>query len=270
MFQLASNRSGLTWCVALAALWSSVPLVHAQTALTDQDRTEIQALATNYARALGACAAEEYADLFAPDGGYFASGLRGELIGRDQLMALVKSERHCTNPPSASLGAPTSPAPAATAKPAAPAAPAGGGAARPAPTVTIEATATGARGRADLGNAGYYEDEYVKTAKGWRFKSRTVMTRQEVTAGLSVKDVWTIRRLAGSDLGQFDNVYTTDAAGGRRFRTAGLEILVSADGIKGKAYPKGSGGRYDDVYVRTADGGWRFQSRTFVAETPAK
>lgn len=267
MLNFVSNRPGLKWCLALAALCTTTVVIDAQTPLTEKDRTEIQGLATSYARSLGACQAEEYADLFAPDGGYFASGLRGELIGRDMLIALVKSERHCTNPPSASLGGPAPAAPAETAKPAAPAAPAAG-AARPTPTVVIEATPTGARGRADLGNAGGYEDEYVKTAKGWKFKSRTVMTRQEAAAGLTVKDVWTIRRLAGSDLKQFDDVYTTDAAGGRRFRTSGLEILVSADGIKGKAFPKGSGGRYDDVYVRTSDGGWRFQSRTFVAETP--
>ena len=33
---------------------------------------------------LGACAAEEFADLFAPDTGYFASGIRGQITGREQ------------------------------------------------------------------------------------------------------------------------------------------------------------------------------------------
>jgi hypothetical protein len=34
------------------------------------------------------------------------------------------------------------------------------------PTVTIEVTPTGVRDIADLGGAGQYQDEYVKTARG--------------------------------------------------------------------------------------------------------
>ena len=34
--------------------------------LTDRDRSDIQGLVAGYARALAGCAAEEYADLFAP------------------------------------------------------------------------------------------------------------------------------------------------------------------------------------------------------------
>ena len=64
--------------------------------LTAQDREEIQAVVTGYARALGTCVAEQYADLFAPDSGYFFSAIRGEVAGRDKLMALVRSERQCT------------------------------------------------------------------------------------------------------------------------------------------------------------------------------
>ena len=45
--------------------------------------------------------------------------------------------------------------------------------------VAIESTAKGVTGRADLGAAGYYDDEYVKTPKGWRIKARTVITAQE-------------------------------------------------------------------------------------------
>src|SRR5262245_38403458 len=65
--------------------------------LTDNDRSEIQALAVSYGRALGLCAAEEYAALFAAPDGYFASGPRGKVIGRDRLIALVRSERHCND-----------------------------------------------------------------------------------------------------------------------------------------------------------------------------
>ena len=86
------------------------------------------------------------------------------------------------------------------------------------PTVAIEISSTGPIGRADLGaKVGQYDDEYVKTPKGWRFKSRTVMTAQELAAGLTVRDVRAIRRLAGSDLGQFDDVYVAGADGVKRF-----------------------------------------------------
>jgi len=129
-----------------------VPPAYGQQTLTAQDRADIQELTARYARALGGCAAEEYADLFAPDSGYFASNIRGEVVGRDHLIALVRSERHCTNP---------TPATNSAAQP------------RPAPTVAIESTPAGVTGRAFLkNNGGHYEDVYVKTPEGWRFKSR--------------------------------------------------------------------------------------------------
>ncbi|HZM59196.1 MAG TPA: nuclear transport factor 2 family protein [Vicinamibacterales bacterium] len=224
-----------------------VPPAYGQQSLTAQDRADIQDLTARYARALGACAAEDYAELFAPETGYFASNIRGEVVGRDRLIALVRSERHCTNP----------------APPAGPAA-----TARPVPMVAIESTAAGVTGRADLGNAGRYDDEYAKTPKGWRFKSRTVMTPPEVSAGLTAQDVRAIRRLAGTDLGQFDDVYVAGADGVKRFRASGVATGVSAEGVTGRAYLK-SGGHYEDVYVRTPDGGWRFKSRVHVVDAPA-
>jgi SnoaL-like protein len=230
----------------IAALVHAVP-VHAQQTLTEKDRADIQDLTARYARALGSCAAEEYADLFAPETGYFASNIRGEVVGRDRLMALVRSERHCT-----------AAAPAANAAPAAP---------RPAPTVAISSSSNGVTGRADLGaNVGQYDDEYVKTAKGWRFKSRTVMTAQELKAGLTVQDLRAIRKLAGSDLGQFDDFYVAGEDGVKRFRSSGVATGLSAEGVTGRAYLRNNGGHYDDVYVKTPDGGWRFKSRTYVAD----
>src|SRR5262245_32364119 len=62
--------------------------------LTAQDRTDIQGLVTGYARSLGSCAANDYADLFG-DTGFFASGFRGQVAGRDRLIAMVQSERQC-------------------------------------------------------------------------------------------------------------------------------------------------------------------------------
>jgi hypothetical protein len=37
------------------------------------------------------------AELFAAPDGYFASGPRGKVAGREKLVALVRSERHCTD-----------------------------------------------------------------------------------------------------------------------------------------------------------------------------
>jgi hypothetical protein len=231
--------------IIVSGLVSSAP-ARAQQTLTPEDRAEIQALSAGYARALGTCAAEDYANLFAPGTGYFASNIRGEVVGREPLIALVRSERHCVTPP------------------------AGGGAlaARSVPTVVIESTSKGVTGRADLGNAGYYEDEYVKAPAGWRIKSRTVITRQEKEAGLTVQDVIAIRRLAGTDLGHFDDVYVAGADGVKRFRTSGVALGLSADGVTGRAFLKNNGGHYDDVYVRTPDGGWRFKSRVHVSDVP--
>src|SRR5882672_4907877 len=137
--------------IVVALLLSPFPqAAFAQTpALTSEDKTAIQALVTGYARALASCNAEEYADLFAPDTGYFASGIRGQVVGRERLIALVQSERQCTAPAGA----------APVARP--------GGA--NGPTVALEVTASGVRGVADMGAAGQYQDEYVKTATGWRF-----------------------------------------------------------------------------------------------------
>ena len=135
--------------------------------------------------------------------------------------------------------------------------------------VTITSAREGVTGRADLGaNVGQYDDEYVKTPKGWRFKSRTVMTSPELAAGLTARDVKAIRRLAGTDLGQFDDLYVAGPDGVKRFRSSGVATGLSSEGVTGRAYLRNNGGYYDDVYVRTADGGWRFKSRTYVADAP--
>ena len=242
-------------CSIVAGLALVPGLVAAQTprasALTAQDRTEIQALVTRYVGALGGCNAEEFAGLFAPDTGYFASNIRGEVVGRERLMALVRSERHC-------IGAAAATATAPAARP--------GGA----PTTAIEETAAGVTGRVELGaNVGRYEDEYVKTAAGWRFKARTVITRAEDEAKLNAHDTHAIRRLAGAELGHFGDLYVAGPDGVKRFRTSGIALGLSAEGVTGRAYLKDESGRYDDVYVRTATG-WRFKSRVFVPAEEAR
>jgi hypothetical protein len=237
----------------LGALLLMAGTASAQQTLTTQDRADIQELTVKYAKALGSCAAEDYADVFVPETGYFASNIRGEVVGREKLIALVRSERHCigsNTPPSAG-------APAAGGR--------GAATPRPAPMVAIESTAKGVTGRADLGAAGYYDDEYVKTPKGWRIKARTVITSQEKAANITVQDTIAIRRLAGTDLGLFDDMYVAGADGVKRFRTAGVALGLSAEGVTGRALLKNDGGYYEDVYVRTQQGGWRFKSRAYVA-----
>ena len=148
---------------AVVTMSLAAPSLSAQAPLSDADRTEIQQLSEKYLRALNSCAAEEYAALFAP-GAFFESTFRGRIESRDKLIELVKSERHCQ--PGA--------------------APRQSGTAAP---VTIEAEPDGARGTAILGaNVGAYIDRYVKTPQGWRFRSRSVLTPDEMKAqGLKPK-----------------------------------------------------------------------------------
>jgi hypothetical protein len=235
---------GGTGVVIAAMLLGSAASAQAPITLTPDDRTAIQGLVSSYARVLGACAAEEFADLFAPDTGYFASGFRGMITGRDRLIALVQSERHCITAPGAK-----------------PAARPGGGTG---PTVAIDTTGGVVRGIADLGTAGQYQDEYVKTAKGWKFASRTVLTPAEKTAGLDAAEMLAIQKVAGPELG--DN-WVPDQNGVKRLRTSGVAISVSATGVTGKAYQK-AGGYCDDVYDKLGPGQWRIKSRTCVPGKP--
>jgi len=246
---LHSCSPAILQLLTLVFAWSLPALSGAQSgaapSLTAQDRTEIQDLVTHYARALGSCAAEEYADLFAP-GAYFWSSIRGEVNTRDNLIALVKSERHCNA---------ATPAAAAS---------------RPAtgPTVTIDQSADGVTGYAALGNAGHYEDVYVKTPKGWRFKARSVLTPAEEAAKLTAKDFADLRSLAGNGLGRFDEVYV-DTPQGKRFRSSGVVFALAPGGVKGTAVLRSDGGRYDDLYVRGPNG-WRFESRTYAPPAGAR
>jgi len=126
-------------------------------ALADGDRAEIQKLSDRLGQLLNACAADEYAAMFTPEG-YFESTFRGRVQGREKLVALVRSERHC--------------APGA--------APRTAGAALP---LRIQPSAGGAVATAALaGNAGGIEEHYVKAAQGWRLVSRTVFTAPELAA----------------------------------------------------------------------------------------
>jgi hypothetical protein len=225
-----------TWAAAGIAAASIV--AQPATTLTADDRNAIQALVAGYARALGECRAEDFAALFVPETGYFASGFRGHMVGEERLIALVKSERHCLAPAGA----------AATARP-------GGNA----PTVELEAGATGVRGVANLGTA-EYQDEYTKTPAGWRFASRTVIVAAEKAAGLDARELLAIGKLGGSELGDY---YETDANGVRRLLTSGVRVGVAEAGVTGRAYLR-SGGYNDQVYERVAPGQWRVKSSVHV------
>ena len=233
------SRTGLLLGVFAATVGGAIVAGAAQQkapGLTAADRDQIQALTASYARTLGTCQAEAWADLYAAHDGYFASGFRGEVKGRDKLIALVQSEPQCIK------SGPRTPRDVAVA--------------------VVEPSPEGARGRVPIGTAAYYQDVYVKTPQGWRFKSRHAITAREDAAHLDAQGFIEVRRLAGNDTGQFDDVYSNGPEG-RHFRSAGVVIVPSPEGATGRAFLKNDGGRYDDVYVRTAQG-WRFQSRTYV------
>ncbi|HUL81137.1 MAG TPA: nuclear transport factor 2 family protein [Gammaproteobacteria bacterium] len=224
-----SNRFGI-----LVAALVATASVSAQS-LTADDKAAIQALSASYAQALSGCKAEEFADLFVPVTGAFASGFRGRMVGREKLILLVQSERHCTGE--------------------VPSRPSGN-----APAVAIESTASGVRGVVSLG-AAEYQDEYAKTSKGWRFASRTVIIGAEKAAGLDASGMLAIQNLGGANLGDF---YAPDPKGVSRLLTSGVRITAKDDEVTGRAFLKD--GSYDDVvYERTDAGQWRVKSSAHVA-----
>src|SRR5579871_3000117 len=164
------------------------PRAQANETLTEQDKAEIKALSVTYRRALFNCEADVYADLFATPCGYFGCGARGEVRERLALMEMVLSYDRCHTAPR-----PAAPEPRT-------------GATTPAlPPAVIEWAPEGAKARIiNSRGGGYYDDVYVKTPKGWRFKSRNVISDEEVAAHLTTKDFIEIRDLAGDDHGHYE------------------------------------------------------------------
>jgi hypothetical protein len=208
--------------------------------LTAADENAIRALGAGYSSTLAECRGEDYADLFVPGTGYFASGFRGRMVGREKLIALVQSERHCLAPAAAP-----------------PAARPGGG--NP-PAVALEATASGAHGLTTLG-AAEYQDEYAKTPGGWRFASRTVILTAEKAAGIDAQDLLAIERLSGTKLGDFYDAGENGAQG--RLLTSGVRVSVSGAEVIGRAFLK-DGGYNDEVYEKVGPGEWRVKSSVHV------
>ena len=219
----------------MAALAATCATAQAHS-LTADDKAAIQQLSANYMTALFGCKAEEFADLFVPDTGVFASGFRGRMVGREKLILLVQSERHCTGEQPARAGGTN------------------------APTVEIEATKSGARGVANLGMA-EYQDEYAKTPKGWKFASRTVVIAAEKTAGLDAREMLAIQKLAGA---KFTDYYEPDPKGVSRLLTSGVRITAKDNAVTGRVFLK-AGGYDDEVYEKAGPGQWRVKSSTHVA-----
>ena len=158
----------LTLCLPALAHGGQTPAQSpSPQALTALDYFEIQQLVAKYARAIDTCSNNgyDYADLFAPDG-YFAPEQNGKVgnkfQGRERLAeASGGGSRGCKN-----VGWIVQ------------------GVKHLYVNHIITPTAEGAAGTVDMlmiglggdpnriRHEGYYEDAYVKTAQGWRFKSR--------------------------------------------------------------------------------------------------
>ncbi len=233
--QWMARGAALTALVLSSAAFSQTAMK-----LSPEDVQAIQSLASRYFSVLGSCDAEGFADLFVDKTGYFASGFRGHMVGRERLLALVKSERHCDVP----AGAP----PAARANDS------------KRPEVVLTATATGASGLTDLG-AAQYEDEYVHTPQGWRIAGRTVITSAEKAAGIDAKELSAIHRLLGPSLADY---YVTNDKGIKQLMTTGVALRIVEGTVTGHSYVQG-GGYNDDVFEKLGAQQWRIKSRTFVA-----
>jgi hypothetical protein len=264
-----TTNSRQIWAAAtVAVILVGLAPVRAQinTTLTDQDRAEIQKMWTTYRSALFGCRGEEYADLFATPGGYFGSSSRGEVRERKALIEMVVGYDRCH---------PEKGAPAPTAQ----TADSAGASSFPAPV--LEPAPEGAKARIiNSKGGGYYDDVYVKTPKGWRFKSRNVVSDAEVAAHLTTADFIEIRQLAGDDHGHYDDLYgdhdgaisprgLVPGPDTRPFRTSGLRLAPTPEGVRGLAYLRDNGGHYEDLYVKTAQG-WRIKERVYVPPAKAK
>jgi SnoaL-like domain len=251
-----------TWTALTLAMTALGPmLVDAQVkpslTLTDKDRAEIQGMSVTYRSALFGCKAEQYADLFATPGGYFGSSSRGEVRERQALMEMVLGYDRCHSTAAAAAEAPRANAAL--------------------PTPVIEPSPEGAKARIiNSRGGGYYDDVYVRTPKGWRFKSRNVVSDQEVAAKLTTRDFIEIRQLAGDDHGHYldlygdhDNISPRSADDHRPFQTSGLRLTPAPEGVRGLAYLRNNGGHYEDLYVKTAEG-WRIKERVYFPPEKGK
>ena len=177
---MAKSPLVIASAIALAVSLSAARPVSAQAApqLTALDYFEIQQLDAKYARAIDTCSNNgyDYADLFAEDG-YFAPEVNGKVgnkaQGRERLAEISGGgSRGCKNVGWIRQGVKHLYV-----------------------NHIITPTAEGATGSVDMlmiglggdpykiHHEGYYEDTYVKTPQGWRFKSRVHHVPEGGTAG---------------------------------------------------------------------------------------
>ena len=148
----------------------AAPRVQAQSAtVSAANRAAIEQLLARYNEALQTCASRDYADLFTSDGTFTSDDFRGarhrelygksaRLVGHDKLVELVETEEFCLNPAQRAARA--------------------AGRARTAPSfekLVLQQDGQSVRGVLPLGGGGRYEDVYVETSEGWKFKSRQVV-----------------------------------------------------------------------------------------------
>jgi SnoaL-like protein len=147
-----------------------------QPTVSPADRAAIEQLLAQYNQALSTCAAEQYASLFTPDGTFTSDDFRGArhrqlygksatIAGREKLVELVETEEFCLDPKqrAARTGANAGNRASFT-------------------NLALEPAVNGVRGVLPLANNGRYEDLYVKTADGWKFKSRIVVMPAAVSS----------------------------------------------------------------------------------------
>lgn len=285
--------------LTLVALWlGGAAEVHGQAtaALSAQDRLEIQQLATRYAIALDTRRddGKALADLFTADGELV--GLRGSAKGRADLAALalrgvMSVERPVVNVSHFSMNHVIQPS--------------AGGATGKEYVVVVNFGPDDKPGGEFSNIGGHYEDAYVKTPAGWRFRRRqyipakptarppqataastasapsaaTPQAGQSVTA-LTADDYIAIRALANSAAYTLDT--GTDGRLNVRHYMSNHLIEASPEGARGKVYAMvldlgdGSratavnmGGHYEDVYVKAA-AGWQIKSRQFFRSKSAQ
>ncbi len=284
--------------LTLSALWfttSSDVYGQAATPLTTKDYVEIQQLASQYAVALDTRSNDgnTLADLFTADGELV--GLRGTAKGRADLAALARRGIMTAERPVVDVSHFTTNHVIQ---------PSAGGATGKEYVVLVNFGPDDKPGGDFASIGGHYEDTYVKTTAGWRFKRREyiaakpvarpqqALTRSPGSASptttpttrlgtqLTADDYVAIRALVNT------SAYGLDTGADKRlnvrhFLTNHL-IESSPEGARGKVYvmvfdigdgakPTSvtMGGHFDDVYEKTA-AGWRIKSRAFFTSKSAQ
>ena len=162
-------KRALAALTALAALAAPARAYAQSATVSPADRSAIQQLLSRYNEALQTCASQQYADLFTIDGTFTSDDFRGakhrelygksaKLAGHDKLVELVETEEFCLNPQQRAARAT--------------------GRTRSAPSfanLMLQPDGESVRGVLPLASGGRYEDVYVKTSNGWKFKSRNVV-----------------------------------------------------------------------------------------------